>query len=166
MKKTQIDRGLLMLSIYGYLVMSISFLLMPFESMGIASGVCFWAGLLLGTTLQVVLEIRRRAFFARIKVDRRAMQKNRNGLLSFGSNLAAKIADWTLAVSLVATTMVFVLTGGYGFVCYVCIAVTLFSFCLHCILNGRIYVHAKHQDKIQQVLEERKSKKKEGEGKI
>lgn len=157
MKQRQIDRVLLGLSISGFLLMSISFLLMPIEAINFIPGMLFWVGLILGVVLQIVLELRRRAFFASYKVKREKMQKPRNGLLTFGSNQIAVIVDNLMIISLIATVLAFILTKGYGFACYLFIAITLFSFCLHCIFNGRIYFHAKNQIKVRQVLEQKKA---------
>ena len=157
MKQRQIDRLLLGISVGSFLLMSISFLLMPIESINILPGLIFWLGLGLGVALQIVLEIRRRAFFKAYAVKREKMQKPKIGLLSFGSNAAAIIADRSMVISIVAMILAFVFTKGYGFICYVFIATTVFSFCMHCVLNGRIYFHAKNQLKVRQVLEQKKA---------
>ena len=93
------------------------------------------------------------------------MQKPRNGLLTFGSNREAMIADNVFVGSLLAMILVFVFTKASGYLCYVFITATLFSFCLHCIFNGRIYFHVKNQAKLRQMLEQKKvSSKDKGEG--
>ncbi len=155
MKSMQKDRIILTISIICFFLMSISFVLMPFEGMRILPGVLFWGDLAVGILLQIVLEVRRRSFFTKFKAKREKMQKPRNGFLTFGSNRLAIIADTAMVISLVATILTFILTKGTGFLCYVFIAATLFAFCLHCILNGRIYFHAKNQAKIRQMLEQR-----------
>ncbi len=165
MKRTKTDRLLLAFSIIGYLIMSVSFMLMPINGAGIIPGALFWGGLLVGVALQIALEVRRRKFFAKYNANYKRMQKPRNGLLSFRSNQIAAIADYVMAAGVIATVLAFVLTNGTGIACYICIAITIFAFCLHCILNGRIYFYSKNQPRIRQVLEERNSKK-EGEGKI
>ena len=158
MRQRQIDRILLGTSVGSFLLMSASFLLMPIESITIIPGLLFWIGLVLGITLQIVLEMRRRAFFKSYSVNRGKMQKPKNGLLSFGSNALAIIADRSMVISFVAMVLTFVFTKGYGYICYVFIATTIFSFCMHCVLNGRIYFHAKNQIKVRQVLEQKKAK--------
>ncbi len=165
MKKNKTDRILLGISIGGFAVLAISFMLMPVDGLGFAPGILFWSGLIIGVVLQIVLESRRSSLFAKYKVKRETMQKARNGLLSFGSNRFALVADISLVVSLVATILSFILTKGTGYLCYLCLALLVFSFCMHCILNGRIYIYIKNQNKVRQVLEERNGKK-EGEGKI
>ena len=157
MRQRQIDRILLGISVGSFLLMSASFLLMPIVSITIIPGLLFWIGLVLGITLQIVLEIRRRAFFKSYSVNRGKMQKPKNGLLSFGSNALAIIADRSMVISFVAMILAFVITKGYGYICYVFIATTIFSFCMHCVLNGRIYFHAKNQLKVRQVLEQKKA---------
>ena len=137
--------------------MSISFMLMPIETLRMVPGLLFWGGLIVGVAFQIILEARRRAFFARYNVKREKMQKPRNGFLTFGSNQIAMIADNFLVVSLVATILTFVYTKGYGSICYVCITVLLFSFCMHCIFNGRNYFHVNNQNKVRQVLEQKKA---------
>ena len=158
MRQRQLDRILLGISVGSFLLMSASFLLMPIESITIIPGLLFWIGLVLGITLQIVLEMRRRAFFKSYSVNRGKMQKPKNGLLSFGSNALAIIADRSMVISFVAMILAFVFTKGYGYICYVFIAITIFSFCMHCVLNGRIYFHAKNQIKVRQVLEQKKAK--------
>ena len=61
MKEVKTDRVLLGLSIAGFAVLAISFVLMPIEEMGVAPGILFWAGLLCGVVLQIVVEMRRQS---------------------------------------------------------------------------------------------------------
>lgn len=165
MKHRQTDRILLGFSIGGFLSMAVSFLLMPLAKAALLPGLLFWLGLLMGVGLQIVLEARRRAFFKAYGVNREKMQKPRCGLLTFGSNKPAILADNVMAISFVATILAFVITKGYGYGCYVGIATTLFSFCMHCVCNGRNYFHAKNQQKVRQVLEQKKANSTEkGEG--
>ncbi len=165
MKKNKTDCLLLVFSVIGYFLMSVSFVLMPINGVGVIPGSLFWGGLLIGVALQIVLEVRRRRFFAKHSANYKRMQKPRNGLLSFRSNPYAAIADYVMIAGFIATILAFILTKGTGLVCFVFISITLFAFCLHCILNGRIYFYSKNQPRIQQVLEER-NRKKEGEGKL
>lgn len=157
MKQRQIDRILLGLSVGGFLLMSASFSLMPIESITIIPGLLFWGGLVIGVALQIVLEIRRRAFFKSYSVNRGKMQKPKNGLLSFGSNTLAIIADRSMIISFIAMILAFIFTKGHGYICYAFIATTIFAFCMHCVFNGRIYFHAKNQIKVRQVLEQKKA---------
>lgn len=165
MKKLWNDRLSLGISMGGFLLTAVSFLLMPFNAIRVLAGILFWVGLLVGIVFQILLERQRRVFFRKFKVDRKKTQKPRNGLMSFGSNFPAKITDIALAVSIAALVLVFVLTGGIGYVCYVFIASTMLTFSYHCIFNGRIFFHVKNQDKIRRMLEQKKANtQSKGEG--
>lgn len=156
MNRKQIDTLLLRLSISGFGIMSVSFLLMPIEAVSILAGGIFWIGLLIGLILQVVLEMRRRDFFARYRVRIQQMQRKRNGLITFGANKMAKIADGVLATSVICLALSFWLTRGTSYLCYILITIATFSLCMHCVLNGRIYFHVINQTKIQRALEKKK----------
>ena len=165
MKQDRVGWVLLWLSVLGFGSMSVSFLLMPIEGLELLPGILFWGGMLIGLSFQIALEARRRVFFRRYNTKRERMQKPLNGFLSFAANKAALVADCILAVSIVATILAFLLTKGTGYVCYVCIAVMLMSFCMHCVLNGRNYFHLNNQNRVRQVLETRReSNLEKGEG--
>ena len=167
MKKNHLSRGLLAASIFGFFLMSLSILLVPFEKWKVLPGLMFWGGMFLGIFAQVTLELRRRAFFSSYGVRREKMQKKRIGLLTFASNPIASVADNAMVASIVATVTVLVLKKGTGYLCYILLAATLFTFCLHCIFNGRIYFHVQNQNKIRQVLEQKKvNLRNKGEGTI
>ena len=157
MKQGKTDRVFLSISTGGFLLMSVSFLLMPIDNLSILPGLLFWGGLIAGVAFQIILEARRRTFFERYNVKREKMQKPKNGFLTFGSNQIALIVDYIFIASVIATILAFIFTKGLGYLCYVCIAIMLFSFCLHCIFNGRNYFHANNQKKVRQVLEQEKA---------
>ena len=166
MTRKQMDRLLLCLSIVFFAVMSISFLLMPIDAMGGAPGVLFWGGFLLGILFQIILETRRRSFFAKYRVNPKKMQKPRNGFLTFSSNKYAKVVDRILLVSVVCTILAFLITRGTGYLCFVFISISIMALCLHCIFNGRIFFHIMYQTKVRQVLEQKKVRTfNKGEGK-
>lgn len=141
MKRKQIDWILLLVSIACFLIMSVSFLLMTMEDYPYLPGVMFWLGLAFGVALQITLAVRRRIY---LKTNPPKTKKKWIGLLSFGSNIAAIVADISLAISVVAMILAFVFTKGYGYSCYVFIATTVFSFSMHCVLNGKIYFQIKN----------------------
>lgn len=153
MRRKQVGSNLLGLSVGCFLIMSISFLLMPITILGILPGLLFWIGLMLGITLQILLEMQRRRFFKAHNVDRRKMQKPRCGLLTFGSNRCAKVTDIALFICLLFSAVIFGITKGFGYVCYICISCTAFLFCMHCVLNGRNYFHVMHSDKVRKAVE-------------
>lgn len=157
MKQNRADCILLCISAGGFAILAISFILMPIAGLGIIPGILFWGGLLTGIVLQCVLETRRRKLFAKYNVKRETMQKTRNGLLSFFSNGLAVAVDSCLIAAVLATVLAFVFTKGTGYLCYICLSVLIFSFCMHCIVNGRIYIFVKNRDRVQQVLEQKKA---------
>lgn len=165
MKERRTNLTLLGISLASFGVMSVSFMLMPVKQIGILPGLLFWLGLVFGVVFQIVLNVRRKAFYAKYKAKQTKMQKPKCGLWSFGSNKVALGADCIFGVGIIATVLAFVLTKGTGYVCYACISVLLWGFCSHCVLNGRNCFHAINQDKIRQALESKKeSNSKKGEG--
>ena len=165
MKRIKTDRMLLSISVCGFLAMSASFALMPWEAVPLLPGILFWSGLVIGISMQILLETRRRAFFSGYKANRKSIQKPRNGLLSVCSNREATVADVSLVIGSIGTVFAFVMSAGTGVECFYCIALTVFLFCLHCILNGRIYFHAKNQGKIRSMLEKKRNLGEKGEKK-
>lgn len=166
MKRNNANSLLLGTSIGGFAGLSISFLLMPIDGLGFLPGILFWGGLIAGVVCQIILETRRRNVFKKYNVKRESMQKPRNGLLSFNSNGVAIVVDSLLIVSVAATIVAFILTKGTGYLCFVCISVLVFIFCMHCIFNGRNFVFIKNNEKISQVLEQKKANSiSKGEGK-
>lgn len=135
MEKKNTERVMLWTSVAGFLVMSLSFLLIPVEVLGYLPGALFWGGMICGIALQVLLDRRRR----KSGTGRRRRNEKRIGFLSVGSNKEALVADCVFAGSIVFTVLAFVCTQGMGYVCYCAIGLMLFSFCMHCVLNGRNY---------------------------
>lgn len=167
MKKNNTDRILLVISVCCFFLMSLSFSLMPVDVLGMFPGIMFWVGLAGGILLQVILEMRRRRFYRQMRVNRERMQKTKNGLLSFASSSLATIADYATGIGFVATMLSLIITKGYGIMCYVLITITIFSFCLHCILNGRILFYVNNKEKVRLMLEMKKANKQEkGEGEL
>lgn len=142
-QKVQIDRALLIGSIVCYFIMSVSFMLMPIEALRILPGILFWGGLVVGITFQIILRVVNKALFAKHNETDEKMQKCRMGLLNFGSSPIAMAVDCAMIISFVVMILAFLLTKGFGYICYVFITTTLMTFCLHCILNGRIFFHIK-----------------------
>ena len=157
MKQKKPETVLLGCSIAGFLALSVSFLLMPLDALGIIPGILFWSGLLVGVIFQIILESRRRALFRQYNVKRETMQRPKCGLLTFGSNGAAKIVDVLLPISVAATVILFIATKGLGYSCFPCISAVVFTFSMHCVLNGRNYFHVCNQAKVRQALEQRKN---------
>lgn len=146
MQQKKIDLIWLIVSIGSFALMSVSFLLMPFDktveqydTMDIIPGVMFWLFLVLGVAGQIILTIRRKRF---LETDRRKRFQARNGrvgLLSVFKNIPAIVADVGFVISLVAFVIATKVTNGMGYICYILLAICAFTFCSHCIFNGKIY---------------------------
>lgn len=141
MKNHTIDRIWLYASIICYLLMSLSFLAMPANilpngwseelCMRIA-GISFWSFLLLGIVSQVVCSVRRRRWGG---------QKHRVGLICFFQNKWAAVADVAMFLSLIGLVVAMIATDSRGYLCYIFISLFVFSFCMHCICNGKNFNH-------------------------
>ena len=165
MKKVQTDGLLLLTSIGAFAMMSVSFLLMPFDGLRFVPGLLFWLGLTGGLATQIVLGLRCGASRPAGRKSCKNKRKSRIGLLTFGSNMAAKIVDIALLASTVIMTLTFVITKGYGYICYVFTATTVFAFCMHCVLNGSIYRCVKDKICVRRVKKPKEEKTTdEGEG--
>ena len=141
-------------SIGSFFLMSVSFLLMPidFAAKGqqifnLLIGIMFWVFLILGIITQTMLNRARKSWFIRNHI-RRFQFRGKIGLISFLQNLPACIADGMLVLSVIGLIISIIVTNGIGYVCYIFMSLTVFSFCMHCILNGKIYFFLINQDKI------------------
>ena len=159
--RKKVDLIWLGISIGSYLLLSISFLIMPlgvpgedYAVMSILPGVLFWVSLILGLVSQVVLGNRRAKWFELQGVRRHTVRKGKIGLIRFWQNIPAKIADVVFVVSLIAFLVATKTTHGIGYICYVLLATCVFSFCSHCIFNGKIYEYITKQEKIKILKEE------------
>lgn len=155
MKRKNTEVILLVLSLIFYLAMSLTFLFMPLEEDTYVSGIVFWAGLAGGILWQILLSVSRKAFFRKNHISYKNAGKARIGLLRVFANTPAKIADIAFALFFVGTVIAMVATKGYGYVCYVFISLTVFSFVLHCIFNGRNFDFILNKSKICSILDKR-----------
>ena len=156
MKRRKFDCIWFAISVVSFLLLAVSFLLMPIgetdgglTTYSIIAGVMFWSSLVLGTASQMILSHRRKMWYVINKV-RRARHSRKIGLISFFENVYAGIADVTFIISLIGLVVVLIVTQGTGYICYILMAALVFSFAMHCILNGKIYYHIVNQNKILQ----------------
>lgn len=140
-------------SILGFMVMSVSLLLMPVNKQGFLPEILFWAGLLTGITGQILL-----VFDLRKCLGKEA----RWGLLTFCANPWARLADGALLLSLLAVVLTLTLCPA-AYICYVALAASVFCFCLHCILNGRVYGYVMGYDRSQR-KPDRNNQEEKGDG--
>ena len=165
MSRKKTDIVLMGVSVLSFFLLAISFLIMPLgnetltedvSANTILCGVLFWVSLITGITTQCVLAHRRKMWYQINRIRKiRVVQKI--GLVSFFKNIGAAVADIFTAVSLVGFVVSMVVTDGVGYICYVMIALFVFSFSMHCILNGKIFYHVFNQDKLLQNVEKERA---------
>ncbi len=148
------DVVLLLISIGSFFLMSCSFLLMPIDlatkelqEFNLLIGIMFWVFLLLGIITQIMLGHIRKKWFIRNHI-RRLQFRKKVGIISFVQNLPACIADGFFLISLIGLVISVIITNGTGYACYIFMALLVFSFCMHCILNGNIYYFLTNRDVI------------------
>lgn len=153
MDRKRIDLLWLAVSIVSYLLMAVMFLLMPIDNMVpslkdsriiVIVGIGFWVFLILGIAAQVILSGRRKAWYRTQHINEKRSSVRRVGLISFFSNKIAVVADIAMVISLIGLVASVIITKATGYTCYVFLAIFSFSFCLHCILNGKVYYHVTH----------------------
>lgn len=153
MNEKKIDLLWLWISIISYLLMSATFLLMPLDNMipalreGVLTlvvGICFWFFLILGIVSQIILARRRKAWYVGRRLSAKQSAARRIGLIGFGANTVAVFADLAMVLSIGGLFTSVMLTNATGYICYLFLSTLSFSFCMHCILNGRVYYHITH----------------------
>lgn len=135
-------------SITGFLILSTSFLLMGAydnEMITMVAGIMFWLGLLLGVLFQILLATHIRKTTVKNRTCRGTKRRAMIGIFSLFSNPVAIIFDLLMVVSLAGLIISIISTGGMEYICYVFLATTVFTFCMHCIFNGRIYFYVSNK---------------------
>lgn len=141
-------------SVTSFFLMAASLLLLPLDtdplndSIGtysLLAGILFWLFLIVGCITQVILSrFRKRWWMAH--PNRRRSRDKKPGVISFFGNLPAAIADLVFVISLIGLVASLIATNALGRICYVFLSLTIFSFCMHCILNGKIYFTIQSMD--------------------
>lgn len=129
------------------LVCSIAIVLMPVASAYkdstripmLVSGGAFWAGLIGTVVIAVMINTfrKRSPAFA----DKRSKRK-RPGLTRFFTNKEARIADIAMIISVPAFIISRICSGNL-YPMFIFLALFLFSFGMHCMLNGESYIYLK-----------------------
>ena len=156
----------LIVSIIGFFVFSISFLLMPVETKGaeqgpnvvtLVTGSMFWLGLLVGAVAQICLSASRKKWFNKNCVHLPLSNQPKLGLITFFRNRTAIVFDVLLIIALVGLIVSVILTNATGYACYIFLALTTFSFCSHCIFNGKNYYFIENKGSIKKAIEKSKT---------
>lgn len=165
MSRKSVDTIWLGLSIFFFLMFAVSFLLMPLGSetptenisaYTMVAGLMFWISIIMGIVTQCVLAHRRRSWYVIHRIRKvRATQKV--GLISFFKNSYAVVADVVTILSLIGLVIAMIATQGTGYICYVLVSLFVFSFSMHCILNGKVFYHIINQNKMLQAIEKERA---------
>lgn len=165
MKRKQADFILFGFSVFFLGSAAVSFLLMPLESEStvgsipsdiLAVGLMFWISVAAETVIQCVLAHRRKEWckIYRIKPSKISQK---TGIITFFGNVGATAAEAAAAVSLIGFLTVGAATHWCGYSCYIFVSLFVFSFGMHCILNGKVFWYIVHQDKLLVSVEKERS---------
>lgn len=138
--------------IFFLLIFSLSFALMPF---GIGSdgqikkiiyliGAMFWIGLI-GIIISSI-QVSKLGKIISERLEDNENDKKRVGIISFFQTKPAKIADLILIISLVLL-IVFCVFTNYTILKFLLISIVVFSFGMHCVLNGINYSYIANRKK-------------------
>lgn len=126
-------------------IFSASFLLMYFgmgadgmlNPWNIIAGACFWIGLI-GTIFSAIsINSMRRAD---MEFQESHADIKRIGIIHFFTNKPAIIADTLMMISLIGYIIMRLLKS-YNILSYILIAIFVFTFGMHCMLNGINYIY-------------------------
>ncbi len=139
----------LTISIICFFLLSVSIFLMYFNRndwnyTNKTAGILFWAALIGGGLAQFILWLSYKKWMRKNKIRRK--KKRKAGVRCFFSDRNAAIADIIMFAMIIAVVIVFLTAG--EFERYIVLSLFIFSFCMHCILNGKLYYHALNQDNI------------------
>ena len=155
MERQKKDRILLYISIVCFFLMSLTFLIMPMkvpeEKSKLFNGLIggtFWLTMLGGIIMQIILSKRRASRKIKDAAYGKFGYRPKIGIFAFAQNPDALTADILCAVSFIAFIGAVIMTRATGYSCYIALSAFIFTFCMHCILNGKIFNHIQYQDKV------------------
>ncbi len=171
MRKQKADYVLLIVSVVSFFMLSISFLLMPIENKeditslsttAFFAGIMFWVSVVLGIVTQVVISVKTKKWLASNNVKiKKGRSSKKPGIISFFKNTLATIADIAMFISLLGLVISIIATQGIAYICYIFLALFVFTFSMHCILNGKSYYIISNKNKILRSLQKESVKSEE-----
>jgi MFS family permease len=106
-------------------------------------GGAFWAGILAGYSLFIILNKKRKKLAEKQKMRSRPLR----GAFCFFQTRNGMVADITCGISLIASVILISAAGSsWQWITFIIISVFLFSLQMHCILNGENYKYIKFQE--------------------
>lgn len=131
------SKSYLLISIISTIVLSLNFLLIPLSSYisfldarwyQILTGLVFWISLIVLIISQILLSK---------KAEVSTEIKNKIGLITFFKNRYSAIVDIVMFISFILLIIFLFVFDSSNYVHSITIALSVFSFCMHCILNGK-----------------------------
>jgi steroid 5-alpha reductase family enzyme len=132
------------LSAFCFLLMSATILIMPFaienETVLKATGIAFWLFLVLGFLFNFLSDQAQKAY-RKEQPEKAEKTEDRVGLFSFFSNIPASVCDAVLLVGILAAACMGLFRPELAttYAAYILLFFIIFSFCMHCFLNGKKY---------------------------
>ena len=169
MSRKKVDCIWLGLLIFSFFVLAVSFLLMPLGDTvfvngisiyALIGGIMFWASIVLGIVAQCVLSCRRSAWYRALNKSKKQKTKQNIGVFSFFQNAYASVVDVAAIISLLGGIAAMIITEGTGYICYIFVSLFVFSFSMHCVLNGKVAFYVMNQDKMGKAVEKTQERKK------
>lgn len=157
--RKRVDVLLLCLSLFFYLLMAVSILLVPQQQIEHIpqlsailqiphiAGMAFWVGLIGGTLFQIILGCRRRTWIKRHDTRRVSEFRGRIGLFAPCRTVLGSLADGMCIASIISFIMLCERTNSESYYCFVAFAAMVFTLCLHCIFNGNVFYYIRYQNR-------------------
>lgn len=142
--RMRIEKIIFLVSVLSMLLFSASFLLMkPANTIYLTdnkqgllmfTGAMFWITLAVSLLTTIIVSVFRKKY----RKEKRIFKKTKPGIVNFFSNPVAKIADIAMIVFAVIFA-VFAIFFSESYLLYIFFSLTIFSFFMHCVLNGENY---------------------------
>lgn len=143
------DKGSIFLyaSIASFLIMSGSFLIMPFADfsndktfISFLPGILFWLFLFLGIAMTILFGNWREKIQKK-QGDTEEKVKYTIGVMSVFKSRTGAVFDILTVFMLLVFIICMLITNASGYICYAAVSLFVFSFCMHCIFNGKNYLY-------------------------
>lgn len=140
-------------SIIFLLFMSSIFLIIPFavnsndsnNTKTLVLGILFWVSALIGY-ISIIIASKFQKQCINEKNKKHIRKNKRVGLITFFSNVPAKISDIIFIFSFILFVIINLTDLRFAYFAYIILFILVLSFNMHCLFNGRIYKFIKHEN--------------------
>ncbi len=156
----KINNFLLIASLVSFLLVAVSLTAMAFGGSATSSeisivsiicGICFWSFLIIGIIFQIVLSKKINKWKSKYYRIRRSMRISpKIGIISLFKTPFGIVSDILFLLSLITFVVAYCLTDGISIICYLSLSIIFFSFCSHCIFNGKNYYYIINRQTIEE----------------